>query len=501
MREAMRGWGIAFLSGILTTLSVPPFGWWPLAIVGLGLVPIALRQTIRARERFGVGFVFALSLYVPSLWWMTQFSLPGGIIIALIETVLSALVIMLVVPNRPDGQPLMLGWTAAVVGADALRSIWPFGGLPLGGIDLGQADGPFAVVVPFGGRLLLIGLVTLVGASLVETCRSVLIDKRLAGMKRAVPITMLVCIAVTGLLSIVPDGTHFLRTIRVAAVQGGGPLGIRATPDGAERAYQRHLTATEAFVKKPADLILWPENVTNVSTFATSKQRNEIGVLATKLRAPIVVGVVENHPNPKLFRNVSTVVSPGNVLGDTYEKVRRVPFGEYVFFRSFLERFTDNFQAKDMNPGNKPAVIATPFGPMAIIISYEGFFDDRARSGVLAGGRALLLPTNAASFTSAHLPTQQIAAARLRARETGRWVVQAAPTGMSAVLRPDGSVVERTGIQQRGAIQQTIALRRGLTPYARWNDAPSLVLAAMLGFVGQLLHRQRRRTPQTPAVT
>ena len=146
--------------------------------------------------------------------------------------------------------------------------------------------------------------------------------------------------------------------------------------------------------------------------------------------------------------------------------------------------------------GTKPGVVETPFGPLAIIISYEGFFDDRARSGVRAGGQALLLPTNASSFTSSHLPTQQVAAARLRARETGRWVAQAGPTGISAIFTPDGRIVTRSSIQQRVALQATITLRRGLTPYARWNDAPTLALFGYLGLAGNLLTRTSKSRPR-----
>ena len=113
-------------------------------------------------------------------------------------------------------------------------------------------------------------------------------------------------------------------------------------------------------------------------------------------------------------------------------------------------------------------------------------------SSVMPAG-SNLIPTNASSFTSAHLPTQQIAAARLRARETGRWVAQAAPTGISAILTPEGRVVTRTSIQERAALTATITLRDGLTPYARWNDAPALVLTAAIAAASLLVPRRASR--------
>lgn len=495
---------VAFLAGILTTASIPPFGWWPAALVGLGLLPVALESAFTVRQRFLRTLAFASGLYIPSLWWLTQFSLPGGLVICGLEMFVTAGVVALTTPRARRDQSLafVCSVAASIVLADALRSLWPFGGLPLGGIDLGQADGPFAALVTFGGRLLLIGTVTIVGGTAVLGVRILRHDART--LAAVAPVTALLAIAltVTVLAHVIPDGTHAGRTLRLGAAQGSGPLGERATDAGLERAFRAHVAAT-GLIRQPVDLVLWPENVVDVERFASSPKRTEIGQLATRLGAPIVAGVVEDDPDPTRFRNFSILVNPGGGIGDgkagRYDKVRRVPFGEVVYFRSLLKRFSSALPTKDMRSGSRPGVIATPFGPLALIISYEGFFDDRARSGVRAGGRALLLPTNASSFTSAHLPTQQVAAARLRARETGRWVAQAAPTGISAILTPDGRVVTRSRIQERTALVATITLRDGLTPYARWNDAPALALTLAIGVTSFIVPRRRaRRRTQRP---
>ena len=490
--------GLALAGGLLTSASVPPFGWWPLAVVGLGLLPMAV-EGVGRRTRFIRGLAFAAGLYVPSLWWLTQFSLPGALVISSIEMVITALCLALLTPTpwRSGSVATVCATAAALVAADALRSLWPFGGLPLGGIDLGQADGPFAAHVTFGGRLLLIGTVALLGGLLVHAVRYRLADVR-AGA-RAGGLAAL-CLVATALVHVLPNGTHSVRNLRIAIVQGSGPLGVRSTDSGQEAAYVAHVAATK-LIKKPVDLVLWPENVINVANFATSVKRQEIGRLAADLHAPIVAGVVEDDPDPARFLNFSIVVGPNGDVGDgrttRYDKVRRVPFGEVVYFRSFLKKFSSDLPKTDMRPGTKPGVIVTPFGPIALIISYEGFFDDRARSGVRAGGQALFIPTNASSYTSSHVPTQQVAAARLRARETGRFVAQAAPTGISAVITPTGHIVTRSAIQQRVALQATITLRRGLTPYARFNDVPALALFTMIGSTANLTARQRKRTSRT----
>ena len=71
-----------------------------------------------------------------------------------------------------------------------------------------------------------------------------------------------------------------------------------------------------------------------------------------------------------------------------------------------------------------------------------------------------------------------MASSRLRAVETDRWVLQAAPTGYSAIVTPDGEVVDRSAISERKVIQGTVERRSGLTLATRVGSWPVLVLAA-----------------------
>ena len=78
--------------------------------------------------------------------------------------------------------------------------------------------------------------------------------------------------------------------------------------------------------------------------------------------------------------------------------------------------------------------MTSPRAPLGVVISYEVFFADRVRAAVDAGGQVILVPTNAASYTTGEVPAIEVAAARMRAREFGRAVLQAAPTGYSAII-------------------------------------------------------------------
>ena len=147
-------------------------------------------------------------------------------------------------------------------------------------------------------------------------------------------------------------------------------------------------------------------------------------------------------------------------MGDRYDKVRRVPFGEYVPVpradREAGRRQLRACPSRDAIPGTGPAVLHTRVGTMGVVISWEVFFADRARDAISHGGEVLLNPTNGSSYWLDILQSQQVASSRLRAIETGRWTLQAAPTGFSAIVTPDGEVTQRTGISQARVLTQTI---------------------------------------------
>ena len=101
-----------------------------------------------------------------------------------------------------------------------------------------------------------------------------------------------------------------------------------------------------------------------------------------------------------------------------------------------------------------------------------------------AGAEVMLVPTNAASFATGQVPAQEVAAARMRAWETGRWLVQAAPTGYAAIITPEGKVVARSDLSERAVLRESVRRRRGRTPYAVWGDWPVVIAAVVLLALG-----------------
>ena len=241
--------------------------------------------------------------------------------------------------------------------------------------------------------------------------------------------------------------------------------------------------------------MLWPENVIDIVDFATSEQLAAVAAEAARLGVPLAVGITEDVPGqPGRFTNAQVVVTPDGEVTSRYDKVRRVPFGEYVPLRGMLEALGAPVDqvATDAVAGTGPAVLDLPDGTrVGVVISWEVFFGGRARDAVEHGGEVILNPTNGASYTGTIVQTQQVASSRLRAIETGRWVVQAAPTGFSRVRHPDGTVIDRTAVSEQAVIRHVVELRDGRTWYVSLGDRPWIVLLVLVLAVSWLLTRSR----------
>jgi apolipoprotein N-acyltransferase len=302
-----------------------------------------------------------------------------------------------------------------------------------------------------------------------------------------------------------PSGVDVGEQITIAAVQGGGPQGTLAINTRARDVVERHLAATQTIPDETAlDMVVWPENVIDVDSFYDSVEREEIAAEAARLGVPFAVGITEDV-DATYFTNAQVVVNTDGTLGDRYDKVKRVPFGEFIPLRGLLEALgapVDRIP-RDALPGDGVANLRIADTVVGVAISWEVFFSGRANEGIENGGSLLLNPTNGSSYTGTILQSQQIASSRLRAIETGRWVVQVSPTGFSAFVSPTGEVFDRTGVSEQRVIIREVPLRIGRTLYSRIGDQTVLILfvAALLTLLAQRRSLFRRLTTRQAAIT
>jgi len=418
----------------------------------------------------------------PGMAWMWSLTPPGCIIAAAVYAGYHAVAALV----SPTGPWRVIGRPAAHTLAEALRMVFPFGGVPLATLPIGQAAGPFVGPVRIGGVLLLTWVVFQIGFALAGPSPFVPQMARRRGrsgggwlgvMGAGAAVLALIVAAVA------PTGTETAdpAALRVTYVQGGGPQGTRAINSDPREVVERHLAATKLIRPGSTDLVVWPENVVDVPTFANSQEFAEVTQEAKRIGAPFAIGITEDAPNDHFLNAQVLVDTDGQIVG-RYDKVHRVPFGEYMPLRGLLHALgaPTNLVPRDAVAGTAPAYLDIPTADgtvrAAVVISWEVFFGDRAAEGVRAGGTVIVNPTNGSSYSGTILQSQQVASSRLRAIENGRWVVQVSPTGFSGFVSADGDVFDRSGVSEQKVVTRSVPLYSGRTWYSHLGDVPIVLL-------------------------
>jgi apolipoprotein N-acyltransferase len=521
----------ALASGVGLALSLPPWGWWILAFPAAGLLWWRLGG-LRPRTRLWAGYLAGLGCYVPGLMWARSFTVPGAIVLIAAEAGFTAVACLAV----PAGGTLAraLAFPAALTLSEAARMAWPFGGLPIGGVFLGQAGGPVLGVARLGGPLALTAIVYIggvgVGALGEAVARALrdgaraqafatggsdgvnpaadggptggwrrIVSGAVAGLGPLVLVGVVACVVVVGVsvgADHAPDGGASVGTVSAAAVQGGGARGFSKSQINPSVVLAAQMSETRRLEERDTapQLVLWPEDVVSLDTpLSDSPEESVLSSLARTLHATLVVGVTEDISSTA-FRNEVVAWGPDGTLVSRYEKVHRVPFGEYVPYRSFFAHLA-NLSAVPLDavPGTGTGLLPTPAAPLGAMISYEVFYADRGRSSVRDGAQLLIVPTNASSYATAQVPTQEIAASRVQAVQQGRDLLQAAPTGYSAAITHRGVVLQRSALGAPQIVAADLSRRVGWTLYVRFGDWPPLGLAALALIIGWHLAGRRNQ--------
>ena len=466
---------LPILAGLFVAASMPPWGWWPLGFAGIALYGSVALQ--RREKSFSTGFLFAAAWFLPSMAWMWFLTAPGYIAAILIFCVMhgtaSFLAAQLSTTTSTHRTALIICHSLAEV----LRLSFPFGGVPLATLAIGQISGPLADLAPLMG---VIGIST-------------------ATLYLAVTHHRFRALCIVGFLVLLGntwDTTHPTgRTLNLSIIQGGGKQGTHAVDTNPRDVFDVHMAATKTLQpNSQRDAVIWPENaisITNHGLFIDSPEYTEISQEAKRLNVPFVVGITEDA-GPRQFTNAQVVINTDGTVTGRYDKVRRVPFGEYMPLRSLLKTLgaPTDLVPRDARAGTSRGWLDIADTRASVAISWEIFFGGRVNEGIADGATFIINPTNGSSYTWTILQTQQIAASQLRAREQGRDVVQISPTGFSAFIDSSGEVHERTSISEQHVLERSIQLRSGRTMYSRMGNAV-YIWALLIAFAW--LTRRRAR--------
>jgi apolipoprotein N-acyltransferase len=284
---------------------------------------------------------------------------------------------------------------------------------------------------------------------------------------------LLVAVAIFGwsrLLSFNPSS--FLR---VSVLQGNIPQLLKWDSRYQDEILRIYLNLTELASYDSPQLIVWPE-AAYPGFFNREPQAEHIKALVRKIQIPLLVG--SPHQEEKGFTNSAHLLDRAGEAAGRYDKIRLVPFGEYVPWKpifGFLERYAYALGVSDFSAGKDFTVFRwEDSGPrFSVLICFEDIFPDLARKLVSRGADFLTVITNDAWFGRSSAPYQHLQGSIFRAIENGVSIVRAANTGVSGFINARGEVVERVRNQEgkdtfvMGGTTYPVALSKEETLYRR----------------------------------
>lgn len=267
----------------------------------------------------------------------------------------------------------------------------------------------------------------------------------------------------------------------VAIVQPATPVRPLFDPRASEEDYRRLLALTDDVCERDR-LVIWPESAAWPRDWQDDPRlRGDV-----ERRAGRGCALLFNTPfaDGGRWHNSVLLVAPG-AEPERADKRHLVPFGEYVPLRDvlpFLGRIART--VGDFAPAAGIALLDWRDQRLGAAVCYEVIFPGEVRELVEAGATLLVTITNDAWYGDTAAPRQHLRAARFRAAENRRWLARAAITGISALVRPDGSLAGRIEVGGEGTIVSGLVGRSDRSP---WSRSPWLVPAAALALAAAAL--------------
>ncbi|MET7287251.1 apolipoprotein N-acyltransferase [Streptomyces sp. NPDC005573] len=398
-------------------------------------------------------------------------------------------------PGRGAGALLVLPSAWLVV--ELVRSWQGLGG-PWGMLGASQWQvGPALRLASVGGVWLLSFLVVA-----VNVAATVLVSVREARVPAVA--SLVATAAATSATWLWAPRPHVDSQARIAVVQPG----IVTGPHSAAARFGLEERLTRRLAGQDLDLIVWGESSVGHDLRDRPDLARRLSALSRETGADLLVGVdARRSDRPGIYKS-AVLVGPDGPTGDRYDKMRLVPFGEYVPARALLGWATSVGRAagEDRRRGTEQVVMDVGHGlRVGPLICFETAFPDMSRHLAGDGADVLLGQSSTSSFQGSWAPAQHASLAALRAAETGRPMVHATLTGVSAVYGPGGQGVGPwLGTDASAARVYEVPLAHGVTPYVRYGDWPVdgalLVLAVLCASEGARALRLRRsgREPLAP---
>lgn len=477
--------GLAIVAGVTTALGFEPFGWWPLLFVGVAGFSLVVLGAGRLRRALLLGWCHGLGYMGLGLNWMRAIFIDAMVGIVLVTSLLYVLLAGLVFAMRRLAL-WPVGAAAAWVAVEALISRWPFDGFGWMRLGYTMADAPLGGLYPLVGVAGVTFVIAVLGQGLLW-----LLD----GWSRRRLIATVAAVLVVGVGAgaggLVPAGAATGGTTRIGWVQGGAPGGGVYGIGPPRTTTINHLAETAALfgridrgeLPRP-DFVVWPENGTDLDPHYDAQTADMVRQALQVAGMPILVGTILSGPGEDERQTASLWLDP--VHGELARYIKRgiVPFGEFVPFRDILLPLIPKlaYVGAQSIRGTEPGVITarTAAGefPLGVLICYDVSFDHIVYDTVRYGGQVLVVQSSNAMYQGTGQIAQQFAMTRARAAELRREVLVVTTSGVSGLIRADGSVEFSVSDPGPASGVVELPLRQGVTPAV--SVAPGLEILGVL---------------------
>ncbi len=470
---------LAFACGTLITFSLAPFNFWPLAIIALFGLHYLL-SIDKQQLGFSLGGFFGMGLLLSGAHWIfvsiNDYGGTGTPIAALVTLLFCCGIGYLLAPffgfyQRYIAHSLLgssLGFAATVLLAEWFRG-WFLTGFPWLFVGYSQLDAPLAGWAPIIGTL---GVGFLL--SLSAAVFSLILQKRCHWVWLSLPL----CLFIFGpWFNTIPwTHTKSKQTYSVALVQGNIPLEEKWDPAFKEPIMQQYLEAIEQL--KGTDIILLPETAIPEYIHRARTWLNTADKVLAGSDSALITGIIRSDFNAQQYQLYNTMTTAGMAFG-TYDKQKLVPFGEYVPFEHWLRAILD-FPMSSFTRG-QPEQAALQAQDLAVQpyicyeIAYPDFVSNSAQESDL-----LLTVSNDLWFGRSIGPLQHLQIARMRALETGRYLLRATNNGVTAVIDHKGKIIQQIPSFEQGILKSEVYAMQGLTPVMQYGTLPSVIFSFLL---------------------
>ncbi|MDH6409131.1 apolipoprotein N-acyltransferase [Aurantimicrobium minutum] len=482
---------LAVVAGFALQGAFPATNFWPFAFVGVFL----LLWSLLGRSfwtAFIVGSSAGASFWLSLINWLTLYLGPVpwlalGILQALFFG-LGASLISIVInrgPTRWTNKWGRIGLVSIVIASlwtlrESITSVWPYGGFSWGRLAQSQSESPISHVVTWVGTAGLSFCVAVIAAIVFQVLR-----------ERHRPLLAYPILAFVVLIAIPGFTIDISGTTNVLAVQGNSKAGL--FDHGAPGSIlQDHVSGTLPYAGEDIDMVVWPENASDVDPLESELAALTLTTVSKKLGAPIVTGTITTNADDENFN--SSLVWTDRVVAQ-YDKIHPVPFAEYMpnreLWRTFQPELVD-LVTRDYSFGTRSNVVDINGVLAGIALCFDITDDQQAYQLIDGGAQLILAQTNNADFGKTSENLQQLAIARLRAIETGRSVVNISTVGTSEIISPTGETISSIPAYQPGEMLSAVPLSSTITPAMAFGRTIEWTIGAV-GVVGLSLILIRRK--------